>query len=296
MEHHLELSARLVTKKKYEGLYSWCLQEIDGNGEVVGRDLIPWSLGLQFEASELKLITTAEVSEFFHKPQEGGQSARMRRYIRAELKSEKDTSGRLLNRSTSYSMIGTERRDVTFELVVEAISAANPVECCHAWGAVAYTHELDFRATTEPDRVMFNLFVSPAEFEKYAKQIENDAVTHATLSVGHVSGFYSDWSPSISTDLIKILTAYKEQEVICPAESDIIPPRLGTVGEAVFTIWKSLKIESPELSAPETGDLIAQPMLRQELIQPRHNVERLLTSIQIGIWLNVLLLTALVFK
>jgi hypothetical protein len=297
MKHDLNYAVRLNADTKHKNLYSWCLQETDAAGEVIGRDLIPWSYRLYFDVSELQLIAAVEVGSVFSDDPADNKPARATRTIRAQLKPEADRSGRMLNRNTAYSMMGTGRRQVSLELIVEPTSRANPEEVCRAWGSPAYTSELDFCEVTEPDIVVFHLYVSPQAFETYARQIETDAVTHATFRVGFVKGFYSDWSPSISTDLIKILTANKEHGVAIPKGCEIDPPTLGGVGDARFTLWKTVDLSTTQpvgldLNEPEAHP--AAPISASKALDPR--IDRMLSSLRIAAWLVVVLLVILVFK
>lgn len=297
MKYDLNYAVRLNADTKHKNLYSWCLEETDAAGEVVGRGLIPWSYSLYFYVSELRLIAAVEVGSVFSDEPADNKAARATRTIRAQLKPEADRSGRMLNRNTAYSMMGTDRRQVSLELIVEPTSRANPEEVCRAWGSPAYTSELDFCEVTEPDIVVFHLYVSPQAFETYARQIETDAVTHATFRVGFVKGFYSDWSPSISTDLIKILTANKEHGVTIPEGCEIVPPTLGGVGDARFTLWKAADLSTTQqvgldLNEPEAHR--AAPISASNALDPR--IDRMLSSLRIAAWLVVVLLVILVFK
>lgn len=297
MEHHLERGVRLNTDTQYKGLYSWCLQETDENGQSVGRDLIPWSYSLYFDVSAIRLIASTEFGSLFRENPDDESRARVKRFIRAELAPEREAAGRVLHRSTTYSMVGTERRDVKLELFVEPTSEKDPEEGCRVWGSPSYTHESDFTHVTEPDVVTFSLRVPPESFDIYARQIESDAVTHASFMVGRVSGFYSEWSPSISTAFIKILTNSKEHQIDVPEGTDIKVPTLGTVGEARFTLWKSLDLgASPQSVSEPVTDFVTKAMPAPEDPRHRHNVERLLASLQVGIWLAVVLLVILAFK
>jgi hypothetical protein len=87
-----------------------------------------------------------------------------------------------------------------------------------------------------------------------------EALSQAALGIGEeysilfsasrVSGFYSDWSPSISTDCVKVLTAFPEQRVELPPNIKDVP-RLGEVGEfklaiarrASLSAWNSRLLE-----------------------------------------------------
>jgi hypothetical protein len=56
-----------------------------------------------------------------------------------------------------------------------------------------------------------------------------------------VSGFYSEWSPSISTTSVKVLTTVDQQKIILPPGLEFEPPRLGYVGEARLYINQRLE-------------------------------------------------------
>jgi len=55
VDYNLDKKIRLNNRPEYDGLYSWCLQEINSEGEQASRDLIPWEWGFHFTASELRL-------------------------------------------------------------------------------------------------------------------------------------------------------------------------------------------------------------------------------------------------
>ncbi|MGO4440312.1 hypothetical protein [Rhizobium sp. RAF56] len=76
--------------------------------------------------------------------------------------------------------------------------------------------------------------------------------------VGGVEGFYAEWSPSISTDSIKVLTADKEHKVEIPDGCEIQPWRLGKVSEAELYLYQSRELQKPAPSEDAT------PAVRQE--------------------------------
>jgi len=57
-----------------------------------------------------------------------------------------------------------------------------------------------------------------------------------SLRLGQVDGFYSEWSPAVSTSNIKILPKGSESEVVIPENCKIEPPRLGEVSEFSLSI------------------------------------------------------------
>ena len=96
-------------------------------------------------------------------------------------------------------MFGTDRAIKSFQLDIHPITDPAEQESCAAWGTVSYTHEIDFRNETTEDCIVFYLFVKPETFARYAAKISHGSVDEMILSVGSVAGFYSEWSPSIST-------------------------------------------------------------------------------------------------
>ena len=59
-----------------------------------------------------------------------------------------------------------------------------------------------------------------------------------------MSGFYSNWSPSISTDGIKILTRFKDEQNLELVETtDIDPPRLGEVSGFTLSLHQNHKLQ-----------------------------------------------------
>jgi hypothetical protein len=59
------------------------------------------------------------------------------------------------------------------------------------------------------------------------------------LRIGPVAGFYSEWSPSIPTDNVKVLTSGSEHKITLPPDYRE-PPRVGHVGTAELHINRRL--------------------------------------------------------
>lgn len=239
MDYHLEKEIRLHDKTEHESLYSWCLQEIDSEGEQVGRDLIPWEWGLHFTASELRLnqgIQFGELSLFNDNEPEQEQKFEDSEIITATLHPGVCTDGKWLEEDSKFSMFGTDRVITEFALRIYKIDDDEDKERCSVWGGVSYTSEIDFRDDTVPDFIEIHLGLSKERFNKLADHISNKAVDVVRVGISRVSGFYSDWSPSISTNSVKVLTRGSEQEIIKPDGCEIDPPRLGEIGEFDLTL------------------------------------------------------------
>jgi hypothetical protein len=142
-------------------------------------------------------------------------------------------------------MFGTDRAIENFELLIYPITPSQQ-ERFKAWGSVSYTTERDFRNVTEDDCIVFSLYVTPETFARYGAKIAHGLVDQIVLCVGAVHGFYSEWSPSISTRSVKVLATGDEQKVNLPADSQFQPPRLGGVGDAKLYINRRLKFATPK--------------------------------------------------
>jgi hypothetical protein len=244
LEYHLDRRVVLNRDSEFKNLYEWSLQELDAEGSKVGLDQIPWEWSLYFRAKELTLSDTLAIEQ--PKSVSSDDNDRItvseRRFIKAKLSPE---SGRSFHDSI-YSMFGTNRTISSFELHIEPLQSEDQQERCMAWGCVSYTSEIDFRYETMNDTVIFYMYVRPGTFDRYAAKIAASEVNEAILRVGGVAGFYSEWSPSVSTGNIKVLTSHKEHVVETLDEIEIDPPRLGTVGEVELYLRRISKIENAQ--------------------------------------------------
>lgn len=75
-----------------------------------------------------------------------------------------------------------------------------------------------------------------------AEKLLRGSINEVILRVGNVSGFYSNWSPSISTGSIKVLTSGDEQAVKAPPGVRV--PRLGQIGEGTLSINRIVEFET----------------------------------------------------
>jgi hypothetical protein len=118
------------------------------------------------------------------------------------------------------------------------------------------------------------------------------------LSVGSVDGFYSEWSPSISTRKVKVLTKGSKQEITLPPGHQFEPPRLGHVGEAELYLNRRLEFvkRAPEPGAVDEmadfGTVREVPETQTPAVDPR--MLRMLGSLRRAAWFVVCLL-ALIF-
>ncbi|RWD01425.1 MAG: hypothetical protein EOS58_25450 [Mesorhizobium sp.] len=256
MEYNIDRRVIFDQDSEFKSLYEWSLQEVDADGKKVGRDQIPWVFTLSFTAIELTLGDTLAIKPDF---QEGSEDKKMamheKQFIFAKLQ---PTDRGRFPRATTYSMFGTDRAISNFQLHIMPLAEGEKQERCIAWGVVSYTAEIDFLDETVGDSMGFYLIVRPETFARYAEKVAARAVDEVVLHVGRVAGFYSDWSPSIFADQIKVLADYKDQKIEIPTNCKIIPPRLGEVMEAELSFNRVTKIGKARPRTSEDVENVAE--------------------------------------
>lgn len=294
MDHHLDRRVILSEDSEYKNLYKWSLQELDYEGAKISRDMIPWDWGLDFTATELAYSDAMTIEpDYSSDYEEPPIVTRNRRHVRAKLRPGSPHEWHR-NRQTSYSMFGTDRTITAFELIIEPVADGEEKDRCRVWGSVSYTMDIDFRDETTDDTVIFHLYVRPEVFERYVEAVKEAHVHQAVLYVKRVAGFYSDWSPAISTDSIKVLTGYaKDHPVEMSDGSEIVPPRLGDVDEVSLTLVRKLTLEHPAPDPADDDDWqdeFAEAPPDKALVAAQHSANAavrtvaLLTSLRTAAW------------
>ena len=167
----------------------------------------------------------------------------------------------------------------------------------NAWGSVAHTYEIDFRNETADDCLWFYLHVKPETFARYVALIDQGAIDTVLFSVGSVEGFYSDWSPSISTNNVKVLLDGEEHKLDLPPDFQGRPPRLGRVHDARLLLHRALELGKAPPSPPAIDEKAdpappANPALEiTSQIDPRFLP--VLASLKHAAWVAVALLAAI---
>jgi hypothetical protein len=299
VDFHLERGLRLHSNPEHKRLYGWAINEIDAQGQQIGDDQIPWVWTLNFTATSCVLGDSIDIKPQYQMEETTSAQPKItqRQIIRVDLRPGhpwKDDD------ETSFSMFGTNRTIKDFRLEIHSIADPAERESCKAWGSVSYTTEIDFRNETMNDCVIFYLFVTPDTFARYGAKIAHGLVDEMFLRVGSVAGFYSEWSPSISTSNVKVLASGEEHKVTLPPDLKFETPRLGHVGEAELFINRHLEFRkrTPEPEAIEeisdTGTERAVPVMQAPaaVVDPR--MLQMLVSLRRAAWLVVCLL-ALIF-
>jgi hypothetical protein len=91
--------------------------------------------------------------------------------------------------------------------------------------------------------------VQPDTFARYGAKVAHGLVDEIIFSVKSVDGFYSEWSPNISTRYVKVLATGDEQKITSSPSRQIEPPRLGYVGRAELYINRRLGFRKREPGA-----------------------------------------------
>jgi hypothetical protein len=332
VDYHLERGLRLHTEPEYKNLYEWAINEIDAHGRKVGDDQIPWPWALYFTATSCVLGDSFEIEPDYQNEETEPRPSKVeqQQVIRIQLRPTGARGDEDLFGKTSFSMFGTDRTIKRFELNIHPISDAGisgskdrterpgslgavlkdaldavghledpRTERCTAWGCVSYTAEIDFRNETIDDGIIFYLYVKPETFARYGAKVAHGLVDEIVLRVGKVSGFYSEWSPSISTGRVKVLTRGGEQKITLPPGLQFEPPRLGRVGEARLYINRRLEFRqrAPSETVEAVADVgtersITPQMQAPAAMDPR--ILQLLGSLRRAAWFIVFLL-ALIF-
>lgn len=288
MDYHLDHRLRLRTETEHKGLYSWAINEIDDADRVIGTDQIPWVWDLYFHATSMVMGDSIVVTREQPEGESETTKVQQRQVIRIQLKPG-DLRENELFRATRFSMFGTNRQIEKFQLDVRPITDPTEQENCIAWGSPSYTYESDFRHSTTEDIVIFYLAVKPETFSRYADKIAMGGLDEVAFRVGSVRGFYSEWSPGISTRSVKVLTAGSDHhKVEMPPGIEFDPPRLSTVHEADLYFNRRLAFRARPLdedaATEPAGTVVLEPPFAATHAAPDLQSVKLLGSIKVAAW------------
>lgn len=299
MEYHVDRRVILSTEGEHTSLYPWSISELTPEGQYGARKQVPWVWTLWFNASDITLYDTVERrTGLLEEPSDDSSSVSHRRSITARLHPSRGR--RAAWEVCRYSFFGTDRYISDIDLRVEELPAGQDKERCEVWGSPSYSAEgPDFRQERHEDYLGFHLYVRPETFARFATQISLSAVTGVAFGVGGVPGFYSDWSPTVVTNRVKILSSLSDQKVEIPAGNDVNPPRLGRAQEFHLVLSSAHKLQGEDGEEKEQDDEFAEQSASRpaapsaptpSLASAQNTLAGPLNQLRIAAWLIVALL------
>ncbi|WFU69429.1 hypothetical protein [Bradyrhizobium sp. CB2312] len=222
MDYRVENRVVLSTEREHNNLYDWSIKEFDSRGRQIGPDQVPWGYSLYFEVIEL--IPSCNVRITSEDKEAETSKAEVSEHIFGKLRPSVEA-----RQAGFYSMFGTQRQITDFGLFI--YKSADDVDRCRLWGSIGYTSEWDFERQTQEDSIQAYVHLSADKFEHVMRFVKFPRPTGAQLRLSGVSGFYSEWSPSIRTDRIKVLANVGDQRMEDPQGLSFDPPALGHVRE-----------------------------------------------------------------
>lgn len=211
-----------VREKTDTTLYSWAIQERNPKTKEVYSDKIPWHWSFRFYIEQVNTLTAAIF--------EDGEKKSTLAII--------GTMKPLPNSRWSpviFSFFGTDREIERFTFRIYQVEEDKD-EYTYLGGAPSFDYEVDFRNKKMDDFLELSVGLKPSRFEPLYNRIHSGNEFQATVYLKGVSGFYSDWSPEIKTDDVKVLDNIEHQKILMPDGCTVAPPILGKVEHFDFTV------------------------------------------------------------
>jgi hypothetical protein len=222
MDYRLDKKIKYNPDSEFKNLYKWSLSEVgDGRSR---ENQIPWNWSFYFTVNALCVSRSISIEINGEAEKKVGNS----KQISGVMYSGSCRDGETFDDDVIFAMFGTDRLIKSFALSIHEADTEEQ-EICSIWGCPSYEYEIDFRYTTTDDDVTVNVGLKRELFNDLVRLIEAKQIESAVVRLSGVSGFYSDWSPAISTNHVKILTSSHEIEGL--EGVDIEPPKLGSVSD-----------------------------------------------------------------
>ncbi len=309
MEIHVNREIHLIEGSEHKNLYSWSLQEYSLDGKKEGSAQIPWAWSLNFVASELRYNKKIKLeNDRRDENYSTDKITESTESVSANLHSGGFRGGKGLSDVTSFSMFGTDREIKNFNLLILQLEAKDINERCRIWGSVSFTSEIDFRNETQADDITVEIYLTPLRFKEIVEAVKTQNVDVLVLRISHAMGFYSEWSPSISTRSVKVLTQDNTHKVITAHGSTIAILRLGAVGECDLNLYKRTHLnlnqdfqradtrmfEEEEYGTEETQK--QQKTGSVEILTQLIRTQQTLRALRFPIWAIVIMLGLMLLK
>ncbi len=224
MEYLFERKVKINREPKYKNLYSWCLNELDDNGNLIGQDLVPFSWGFWFTGTSLQVSTKLDVERDFSSNKSIASTSKT---IIGKFYSGVCFDGKNLVDEVVFSMFGTGRTLKEFYVSISE-AKSDDEEVCWLTAIPSYESEgAEFQSEIEKDYVGFQICIHSEKFNELVKLVESRSLSSVNFRVKGVDGVYAQWTPTIKTYSAKILTSDNviegigETEFECPIVSKV---------------------------------------------------------------------------
>jgi hypothetical protein len=204
MDYLLERKVKINRATKHKSLYSWCLNEFDDKGAIVGRDWIPFGWGFRFTGTSLYVSTKINIKRDDETEKSTASNSKT---INGKFYSGVCFDGENLIDVVTFSIFGTDRTIKEFSFTINKAKDGDEDAC---WLSVIPSYESEdasFRKVIEVDYAGFEIYLKAEKFNELVELIENRSVDSVGMYVSDIDGVYADWTPTIKTSSAKFLTS-----------------------------------------------------------------------------------------
>ena len=307
MEYLQERKIKINRVTEHKNLYSWCLNEFDEkNTSIQKKDLIPFNWRFWFTGTSLQLSNKLTV---IRDGKTDTSDASKSKSIYCNFYSGICLDGENLIRDVSFSIFGTARRIYEFNVTIDELRDSTAEEVCWFNAFPSYVSEGDdFQKEIEPDYAGFSIQLKSEKFNELVKLIENRAIDSVRLSVSKIDGVYAEWTPTITTQYAKILTANNIVDDV--NLQDFEGTTVGKVGEFDISFSTHSKLNIKQDSRPmdfnakffNDEDEPEKSFFNTPKIIPNNNdanlfqIIKLFNSLKIAVWLIFAALLLILLK
>lgn len=232
MEYNLDYNVKVSTNPEQNLLHKWSIQEYEKkDNEKIGSEMFPYEGSIHFLVENIKHEYRLKLFEESKK----SNTLNDENIVTSKLIETEFLVGDLVpdysrTSTGSISMFGTNRYIKNIKVWICVLQdGENPSSSSQGIVSYSYNGDIDFDAGSEKDFLGFTLNIDRKYFDRLFREIQKRKDQQIGIQLTDIDGFYSEWSPSIHIDEIKVLTNIKDQGVVIPLGCEITPPRLGSV-------------------------------------------------------------------
>jgi len=213
----LDYKLKLSEESEFKNLYEWKINEID-NGEVKGRDFSPSEESLFFVASELNYLNSLEYGDRYAFGDDYEDDPEKLQFNKEErIHGILNVRNLKKYRQTTFKIFGKDKEIEDMHLFIYP----SEKESVHVTAVMGFETEIDFETLVTDDSLHIEIYVKEDEFKILSERVISKNIINFGINVSRVKGFYSEWTPELSTDLIKILTSKHVSEGLLEIPDDL---------------------------------------------------------------------------